>query len=920
MMAQYLEIKRQYNEYLLFYRMGDFYEVFFDDAINAASALDIALTKRGQHNGCDIPMAGVPVHSHEVYLLKLISKGFCVAVCEQVETPEQAKARGAKGPLNRDVVRLITPGTLTEESLLTPKKANYLLAISFNKKQSDNLGCAWVDISTGNFYTEIINFDKIEAYLHKINASEILLPESLWQQLDLRIFETFKNQIKPLADARFNLNSAIKNLCDTYKVLSPEVIGLCKPELIQACGVIVEYLNLTQKSEISFLKNPTTIISQNYLKVDPQTLRNLEIAQTLKGTYQGSLLHSLDNTQTAFGGRLFYQMLVNPLADIALIENRQTNLNFFINTLEIATKIQQILKGTPDLERSLTRIALNRAYPRDLKAIQICLEKTALITELLTTQPIWQIPDLSDLLQALQNTLNDELPATANEGGMIRKGFNQKLDEMLELRDNGHNQLKELEQKYKSDTGINNLKIRCNNLIGYYIEVSASHQNKVPDFFKHKQAIANGTRYISEELINLSSQINNAATAVISLELQIFQNLCLNINTQKQNLEQLAEILAEIDVYSAFAIYTKSHNYCIPELNSQINLSINAGRHPVVEQFTKESFIANDCYLGSNNTLDRHGFANLAMTNEKAISLEADTKQSTNSDSDGFNKNNTVIASDSDAIHNFSCSTFALLTGPNMAGKSTYLRQNALIVWMAHCGLAVPAQKATIGLIDQLFCRIGAADDLAAGRSTFMVEMVETASILHQATSKSFIILDEIGRGTSTQDGLAIARSVSEYIINYTKARCIFATHYHELVELAAHLPVQLLTVKIIENEAQVIFLHEIIKGAADKSYGIHVAELAGLPMDVINRAKTLLENTNQAENPNILANVLAPCPIGGNSSQNQVIKLIKSLKPDELTPKEALRVIYELKDKVEGKIVKTQTSVEKYRQAGLFF
>jgi DNA mismatch repair protein MutS len=864
MMAQYLEIKRQYSEYLLFYRMGDFYEVFFDDAINAASALDIALTKRGQHNGADIPMAGVPVHSHEVYLLKLIEKGFCVAVCEQIETPEQAKARGAKGPLKRDVVRLITPGTLTEESLLTPKKANYLLAISFNKKQSDGLGCAWVDISTGNFYTETIAFEKLEAYLHKINASEILLPESLWQQIDTSIFETFKNQIKPLADARFNLNSAIKNLCDTYKVLSPEVIGLCKAELIQACGVIVEYLNLTQKSEISFLKNPKNITSQNYLKVDAQTLRNLEIVQTLKGTYQGSLLHSLDNTQTAFGGRLFYQMLVNPLADIALIENRKTNLNFFINTLEIATKIQQILKGTPDLERSLTRIALNRAYPRDLKAIQICLEKTALIKELLAAQPFWQIPDLSNLLDELQNTLNDELPATTNEGGIIRKGFNQKLDEMLELRDNGHNQLKELEQKYRSITGINNLKIRCNNLIGYYIEVSASHQNKVPDFFKHKQAIANGTRYISEELIELSSQINNAATAVISLELQIFQNLCSNINTQKQNLEQLAEILAEIDVYSAFAIYTKNHNYCIPELNSGINLSINAGRHPIVEQFTKESFIANDCYLNDN--------------------------------------------------------LFSLLTGPNMAGKSTYLRQNALIVWMAHCGLAVPAQKATIGLIDQLFCRIGAADDLAAGRSTFMVEMVETASILHQATSKSFIILDEIGRGTSTQDGLAIARSVSEYIIHTTKARCIFATHYHELVELAAHLPVQLLTVKIIENETQVIFLHEIIKGAADKSYGIHVAELAGLPMDVIDRAKTLLKNTNQIVNPNISENVGAPYPTAYNSSENQVVKLIKSLKPDELTPKEALRVIYELQDKLEGKTVKPQTSLEKSKQAGLFF
>lgn len=859
MMAQYLEIKRQYSDYLLFYRMGDFYEVFFEDAINTAKALDIALTKRGQHNGSDIPMAGVPVNSHEVYLLKLIEKGFCVAVCEQIETPEQAKARGSKGPLKRDVVRLITPGTLTEESLLTPKKSNYLLALSY-KVKTDEIGCAWIDVSTGDFYAETITLNKLDAFLHKIDPSEILLPELLWQSLPTNVFDIFKNKIKPLADARFNLSSAENNLCSTFKVLSPEVLGLKSQQLIQSAGVIVEYLNLTQKHEINFLKTPKIITSNHYLKVDAQTLRNLEIVQTLQGTYQGSLLHSLDNTQTAFGGRLFYQMLVNPLADFTLIQKRQEKLSFFLNSQTIAEKVHQILKGTPDLERSLTRIALNRAFPRDLKAVQICLEKSLLVNNALGEQKFWQIPDLSDLFEKLNNTLNDELPAASNEGGMIKAGIDQNLDAMISLRDNGQLQLKALEEKYKSDTGINNLKIRSNNLIGYYIEVTASHQNKVPDFFKHKQAISNGTRYTSEELIQLSTKITSAASAVINLEYQIFQNLCADINAQKQTLEKLAEILAEIDVYSAYSIYVQQFNYCLPQLSDDLNLNIIAGRHPVVEKCTKEKFIPNDCHLDKN--------------------------------------------------------LFALLTGPNMAGKSTYLRQNALIIWLAHCGLAVPAKSANIGLIDQLFCRIGAADDLAAGRSTFMVEMVETASILHQATEKSFIILDEIGRGTSTQDGLAIAKSVSEYIINNIKARCIFATHYHELVELAANLAVELLTVKIVENETQVIFLHEIIKGAADKSYGIHVAELAGLPVDVIMRAKALLQaDITITPTPNNIV----PLETTSNSQESPVVKLIKSLKPDELTPKEALRVIYELKEKIEGRAVKPQTSLDRSKQAGLF-
>ncbi|MCX7342609.1 MAG: DNA mismatch repair protein MutS [Proteobacteria bacterium] len=841
MMVQYLEIKQANSDCLLFYRMGDFYELFYDDAVQASAALDISLTKRGQSNGEPIPMAGVPVHSHELYLLKLIEKGFRVAVCEQIETPEQAKARGAKGPLKRGVVRIITPGTLTEESLLTPKKANYLVVVSPVAKKTKNLGIAWADISTGVFFVQSIDADHLSSFLYQLDASEILIPDSLWQILDSEVFTQFKKIIRPLADVRYNLNNAQKQLLETFKALTPEVFGLNKPELIQASGVLCDYLKLTQQTNQQSLRPPRFIESELFIKVDAQSCRNLEIIRTLKGSFEGSLLHTIDNTKTGGGGRLLFTNITNPLKNLQLLEQRFKPIDWFYKEEHLRKFVRTALDHSPDLERSLTRISLNRALPRDLKAICQGLQLAQDIKILLGTQTFWNINCPTDLVNKLIQNLEEHMPATHVDGGIIKPGADPVLDDLRHTRDFGKDQIKELEPIYQQQSGISNLKIRTNNLIGYFIEVSASHLSKVPSHFFHRQAISNGARYMTTELQELATKLENAATAATLYEIELFHKLCSQILEQRESLEIIASQLAEIDFYSAQAELAKLKGYTKPRLSEDSQLNIEGGRHPIIENYVgQEKFTKNNCQL--NNP------------------------------------------------------SFALLTGPNMAGKSTYLRQNALIIWMAHCGIYVPATKAEIGLVDQIFSRIGAADDLAAGRSTFMVEMVETASILHQASKSSFIILDEIGRGTSTQDGLAIARAVSEHIIANIKARCLFATHYHELSDLEKSYPVALLTMKIIEHDNNVVFLHEVIDGAADKSYGIHVAELAGLPPMVITRAKELLtvEHVNE---PKVFAVVTPANQPSEPISESNIVKLLRSIKPDDLSPKQALETLYKLKD-----------------------
>ena len=837
MMVQYNEIKQQHTDCLLFYRMGDFYELFFDDAVQAAAALDIALTKRGQSAGQPIPMAGVPVHSHEVYLSKLIEKGFRVAVCEQIETPEQAKALGKKGPLQRGVVRIITPGTITEENLLAPSRANYLVAISPADKKSQHIGVAWADISTGVFCVTDIALQSLASNLYQLNPAEILMPESIWQSLDLDIFNEFKKIIRPLADTRFNFNSAQKQLLESFKAISPEVFGLDQPSLIQAAGVLCDYVQLTQQEKNRHLRSPKRTYNGSFVKVDAQSCRNLEIVRTLKGNFDGSLLHTLDTTQTAVGGRLLFEQLTHPLNDIAAINQRLNKIDWFAKQGDVRAMLRNILAHCPDSDRALIRITLERALPRDLKAITQVLSVAQTVSQMIDQQSFWTFDVPLDLMNALEQTLEEHLPATIQDGGLIKANVDSTLDELRYMRDNGAQQLKELERRYQSETGISNLKIRTNNLIGYYIEVSASHLSKVPEAFFHRQAISNGARYMTTELQELSAKLVSAAAATIAQEMKIFQSLCAQILQHREQLEALALLIAEIDVTSSMAELAVVKNFVRPILGEAPVLNIKGGRHPIVESFTSNTFTPNDCSLSEQ--------------------------------------------------------PFALLTGPNMAGKSTYLRQNALIIWMAHCGLFVPAAHAEIGIVDQIFSRIGAADDLAAGRSTFMVEMVETASILHQATDRSFIILDEIGRGTSTQDGLAIASAVSEHIINNIKSRCIFATHYHELVDLAAHHPVKLLTMKIIEHSGSVVFLHEIIEGSADKSYGIHVAELAGLPKTVIARAQEILKEIGTSTTSENTPTITTQSSI----EESNMLKFLRGIKPDDLSPKQALQTLYELKE-----------------------
>ncbi len=859
MMVQYLEIKQAHSDCLLFYRMGDFYELFYDDAVQAAAALDISLTKRGQSNGEPIPMAGVPAHSHELYLLKLIEKGFRVAVCEQIETPEQAKARGAKGPLKRGVVRIITPGTLTEESLLTPKKANYLVVVSPVEKKTKNLGIAWADISTGVFFVQSIDANHLSSFLYQLDASEILLPDSLWQNLDSEVFAQFKKIIRPLSDVRYNLNNAQKQLLETFKALTPEVFGLTKPELIQASGVLCDYLKLTQQSNQQSLRPPKFIESELFIKVDAQSCRNLEIIRTLKGSFEGSLLHTIDNTKTGGGGRLLFTNITNPLKNLQLLEQRFKRIDWFYKKENLRQSLRSALEHCPDLERSLTRISLNRGLPRDLKAICQALQLAQNIKVLLGTQQFWNINCPTDLVNKLIQNLEEHMPATHVDGGIIKPGADPALDDLRHTRDFGKDQIKELEQLYQKQSGISNLKIRTNNLIGYFIEVSASHLSKVPEHFFHRQAISNGARYMTTQLQELASKLENAATAATLYEIELFHKLCSQILEQRETLETIASQLAEIDFYSSMAELAKLKSYTKPLLSEDTQLNIEGGRHPIIENYVGQAkFTKNNCQLNNPN--------------------------------------------------------FALLTGPNMAGKSTYLRQNALIIWMAHCGIYVPATRAEIGLVDQIFSRIGAADDLAAGRSTFMVEMVETASILHQASERSFVILDEIGRGTSTQDGLAIARAVSEHIIANINARCLFATHYHELSDLEKSYPIALLTMKIVEHDNNVVFLHEVITGAADKSYGIHVAELAGLPPVVIARAKELLtaEHVTQPKAYTVVTPVKHPTPEPVNESN--IVKLLRSIKPDDLSPKQALETLYTLKnlqsDKPKNKLELVQTKL----------
>ncbi|MDB4249246.1 DNA mismatch repair protein MutS [Amylibacter sp.] len=866
MIAQFLKIKSEYPDALLFYRMGDFYELFFDDAIAAATALDISLTKRGKHLGEDIPMCGVPHHASENYLLTLIRKGFRVAVCEQLESPAEAKARGSKSVVNRGVVRLVTSGTLTEESLLSARENNYLSAFAILRDES---AFAWVDVSTGDFHVQNCPRISFGPMLAQLNPAEILISESNYENF-LEQTKEFGSTLTSLSPASFDSTSGIKRLCDLFKVNSIDGFGSFSRSEISALGAIIDYLEITQKGKLPALKIPIKENLKNFVQIDSSTRRNLELTQTLSGSKNGSLLRVIDRTVTGPGARLLEKRLSSPSTCIKTITPRLDSIDVFKSNNMLRMEIQNTLKQTADMERAFLRISLDRGGPRDFLAIRDSLEKGQDLSKSLINLNSNLIEEAEKnlngnekIIALLKDVFSDSAPLLARDGGFIRSGFNVQLDDIKKLRDDGRQIISSMQAQFSSMTGIGSLKIKYNNVLGYFIETPATHSKKMlseefSNTFIHRQTTANAVRFTTLELSEIETKILNAGGRALSLELEIFEQTKIKILEFSENILLAAKALAEIDLAVALADIAVSENWCRPKLDTSRKFKIIEGRHPVVEAALQKEpsgvFIANNCDLSAGSDGDK---------------------------------------------------PIWLLTGPNMAGKSTFLRQNAIIALMAQIGSFVPAESAEIGIIDQLFSRVGASDDLARGRSTFMVEMVETAAILNQAGENALVILDEIGRGTATYDGLSIAWATLENLHNINKCRALFATHYHELTGLTVSLPgLMNATVSVREWEGDIIFLHEVRKGAADRSYGVQVAKLAGIPQTVINRATEVLEKLENNDQGGKTQTLIDELPLFNISPSNLVkpdttssVEIeLKSIHPDELTPKDALSLIYKLK------------------------
>lgn len=884
MMAQYLQIKKEHQDYLLFYRMGDFYELFLDDAVIASKALDIALTKRGKLDSQDIPMCGVPFHAYESYLAKLIRQGYKVAICEQVEDPKEAKKRGAKSVVKREVIRLVTAGTLTEEPLLDAKKNNFLLTLA---KVNDTLGLSWLDISTGDFYLqEVLLKAKDEGVvlagiLSRLNPVETVISDTYLQNPQIfNVLNDYRDQLSVLPQARFNSENAKKRLETVFKVEAVEAFGNFTRAEITAAGVLLDYVENTQKGKIPLISKPVKVTESQIMEIDGATRRSLELVEALTGDKNSCLLGVIDRTVTGAGGRLLASRVSNPLKDIEGINRRLDSVEFFTRFNRIRQEVRAILKACPDIERAISRLSLGRGGPRDLANIKTALVVVPQLKNLVMSfnqntdeQILSEFPDSlktvlnnlgehSNLVSTLEQALAEDLPLLARDGGFIREGFYPPLDEIKLLKNDSHKMIVELQNKYAEATGISNLKIKYNNVIGYFIEVQSKFAPEMLENkdFIHRQSVLNATRFTTVELTELENKIRGAADKALAMELEMFDNLVKDVRLASEDISRTAKAMAELDVSSALADLAVEKNYCRPQIDDSLVFDVKEGRHPVVENaISKENagaFVGNNCQLD-----DAHG-------------------------------------------------RLWLLTGPNMAGKSTFLRQNAIIAIMAQMGSFVPCASAHIGVIDKIFSRVGASDDLARGRSTFMVEMVETASILNQADERSFVILDEIGRGTATFDGLSIAWAVVEHLHELNKCRALFATHYHELTALTSKLPLMTLhCMKIKEFNDEVIFLHEVIDGAADRSYGIHVAKLAGLPRTVVKRAEQVLETLEREGKSQSVSQLAEDLPLFAavrskdEPAAQQIVpamEALKELNPDNLTPREALDKLYELKNLAE--------------------
>ncbi|SMX32368.1 DNA mismatch repair protein MutS [Maliponia aquimaris] len=866
MMAQYLEIKAQYPDALLFYRMGDFYELFFDDAVAASAALDIALTKRGKHAGDDIPMCGVPVHAAEGYLLTLIRKGFRVAVGEQLESPEEAKKRGSKSVVKRDVVRLVTPGTLTEESLLEARRHNFLAALG---RVRDDWALAWADISTGAFHVMPLTRARIGAELARLAPSEVLTTEGVEDSLR-EVLGDLGLEATVLGAASFDSGAAEGRLSTLFGVQGLSGFGDFGRAELSAMGALVDYLDITQKGRLPLLRPPRQEQVSRILQIDAATRRNLELTESLQGGRKGSLLSVIDRTVTSAGARLLERRVSSPSRDLAVIRERLEAVRWGVEGA-LSDTLRDMLRRVPDLDRALSRLGLDRGGPRDLAAVRSALTQAGAIHERLTGK---ELPELlgrsvvaleghEELLSFLDAALVAEPPLRVSDGGFVAAGHDPALDDARTLRDEGRGVIARMQADYARETGITSLKIKHNNVLGYFVETTALHADKMfalTDRFIHRQTTANQVRFTTVDLSDMERRILNAGNEALEIERRIFEELRASILSAAPALSDLALALAEIDLTLGLAELARQRDWCLPQVDESRSFAVTGGRHPVVEAALEASgapFIANDCDLSADDT-------GAAIT---------------------------------------------LLTGPNMAGKSTFLRQNALIALLAQMGAYVPAQSAHVGLVSQIFSRVGASDDLARGRSTFMVEMVETAAILNQADARALVILDEIGRGTATYDGLSIAWATLEHLQAVNRVRGLFATHYHELTALAGKLDgVRNATVAVKEWNGEVIFLHEVHEGAADRSYGVQVAQLAGLPPAVIERARDVLEALEQGErertSPKALIDDLPLFSAAARTAPRKVSRepsaveeKLRDILPDELTPREALQALYDLKE-----------------------
>jgi DNA mismatch repair protein MutS len=881
-MAQFVEIKAANPDCLLFYRMGDFYEMFFEDAEVASRALGIVLTKRGKYLGKDVPLCGVPVVRADEYLHRLIALGHRVAVCEQLEDPAEARKRGSKSVVRRDVIRLVTPGTLTEDTLLDAGRNNYLLAVARARSSSDDnaqFALAWIDISTGEFRVTECDRASLSAEIARLEPGEIIVSDALFSEADLAGYWRSLPVVMPLGRDVFDSATAERRLSSFFSVATSEAFGALSRLELTAAAACVTYVERTQLGKHPPLSPPLREAASASIAIDQATRANLELMRTLGGDRRGSLLDAIDRTVTAAGSRMMAQRLSAPLTDPAQIAKRLDAVAAFAADTAARAETRSRLQAAPDLARALSRLAVGRGGPRDLAAIRDGVLAAADLArslgsfkeapaEIAEAVQMCRRPD-GMLAAELAAALAAELPAFKRDGGFVREGYESSLDEARALRDESRRVIAALQARYIEETGVRILKIKHNNVLGYFVEVTAQHGERLMSapfngVFIHRQTLAGQVRFTTTELGELEAKIASAAERALGLELEIFERLAAQVIAESANIKDCAEALSRLDVASALAQLATERNYARPHVDDSHVFIIEGGRHPVVEQALSRDgtpFVANDCDLSPPQ--------------------------------------------------NTGAGRIWLITGPNMAGKSTFLRQNALIAILAQMGGFVPAKHAHIGVVDRLFSRVGAADDLARGRSTFMVEMVETAAILNQAGERALVILDEIGRGTATFDGLSIAWATVEHLHGVNKCRALFATHFHELTALAARLDrLHNATVRVKEWQGEVVFLHEVVAGSADRSYGIQVAKLAGLPAGVIERAKVVLAKLEQEdraapkgfEDLPLFAVPSKPAQGMQQPAEDPLVAALAALNPDDLSPREAMEALYRLKEQAAKK------------------